>query len=99
MTEIEIPWPLHQGSAPDSATEAGIRARVARTAAARTISRMLEGYGILADAACREGLEELTEHITDAVVAELEARDACQGGSVVWSAEGGLEAGEERIES
>ncbi len=99
MTEIEIPWPLHQGSAPDPATEAGIRARVARASAVRTISRMCESYGILTDAACREGLEELVEHIADAVVAELECRAACQGSSVVWSAEDGLTAGEERIGS
>jgi len=99
VTEVEIPWPLHQGSAPDAATEAAIRARVARASAVRTISRMCESYGILADAECREGIEELVEHITDAVVAELDARQACQGHDVVWSAEGGLEIGEERIGS
>lgn len=60
---------------------------------------MCESYGILADAACREGIEELVEHITDAVVAELEARQACQHESVVWSAEDGLTVGEERIGS
>ena len=99
MTEVEIPWPLHQGSAPDAATEAMIRARVARASAVRTISRICESYGILADAACREGIEELVEHMTDAVTAELEARQACQGHDVVWSAEDGLTAGEERIGS
>lgn len=99
MTEVEIPWPLHQGSAPDPAAEAGIRARVARAAAVRTISRMCESYGILADEACREGIEELVEHISDAVAAELECRAACQDSAVVWSAEDGLAAGEERIGS
>ena len=99
MTEVEIPWPLHQGSPPDAATEAGIRARAARAAAVRTISRMCESYGILTDAACREGLEELVEHITEAAVAELECRAACQGSSVVWSTEDGLTADEERIGS
>lgn len=99
MTEVEIPWPLHQGSPPDAATEAGIQARVARAAAVRTISRLCESYGILTDAACREGLDELVEHITDAVVAELERRRACQGSEVVWSAEDGLMVGEERIGS
>lgn len=76
-----------------------MKARAARASAVRTISRMCESYGILTDAACRERLEELVEHITDAVVAELECRAACQGSTVVWSAEDGLTAGEERIGS
>lgn len=76
-----------------------MKARAARASAVRTISRMCESYGILTDAACREGLEELVEHITDAVVAELECRAACQGSTVVWPAEDGLTAGEERIGS
>lgn len=97
MTEVEIPWPLHQGAQPDAATEAGIQARVARAAAVRTISRMCESYGILTDAACREGLDELVAHITDAVLAEFERRTACQGSPVMWSTEDGLTAGEERI--
>lgn len=99
MTEVEIPWPLHQGSAPDPAAQAAIRARAARSSAARTISRMCESYGILADVACREGIEELVGHITDAVIAELDARAACQEQDVVWSTEDGLETGEERIGS